>query len=146
MATITLTYQFADEAELQAHFARNESGPPPSRVVIAPTPVQPVKQEAAPAKKPDAQASTASAPSGATPPAASPAPAPAAQATETTADAPATGRTIEEAKALTIKLVQAKGRDTAKALLDEFKVPVAAKLAPEQVDEFVAKAEKLLGA
>lgn len=54
--------------------------------------------------------------------------------------------TIESAKALTLKLVSAKGADFTRALLKEFNVPVAAKLAPEQVGPFVARAQEALAA
>lgn len=54
--------------------------------------------------------------------------------------------TIDDAKALTLKLVSAKGADFTRALLKEFNVPVAAKLAPEQVGPFVVRAQQALAA
>src|SRR5574343_81726 len=44
--------------------------------------------------------------------------------------------TVDDAKALTMKIVPAKGRDVAVGLLQKYGVPVAAKLAPEQIVPF----------
>lgn len=54
------------------------------------------------------------------------------------------GKTLDEAKALTMKVVAAKGRDTAVELLAKFGVKVAAKLEAGQVDAFCAEAEAVL--
>lgn len=52
--------------------------------------------------------------------------------------------TVDDAKALTMKIVPAKGRDAAVGLLQKYGVPVAAKLAPEQIVPFCQEAEQLL--
>jgi hypothetical protein len=54
------------------------------------------------------------------------------------------GKTLDDAKALTMKVVAAKGRDTAVELLAKFGVKVAAKLEAGQVDAFCAEAEAVL--
>lgn len=56
----------------------------------------------------------------------------------------ATGKTLDDAKALTMKVVAAKGRDTAVELLAKFGVKVAAKLEAGQIDAFCAEAEAVL--
>lgn len=66
-------------------------------------------------------------------------------ASETSAPA-AEGRTIDDAKALTTKLVNEKGRAVAVELLAKYNAPVAAKLAPEHVGPFCADAEAALAA
>ena len=125
--SITLTYTFATAQELAAHI--NGTG----RHTQQAAPVTLVTPEKKPVAEP------APSPSGATP-----------QTTVQEAPAPekASGSekalTLDDAKALTMKLVSAKGRDTAKGLLDKFSVPVAAKLAPEQVADFCRQAEELL--
>jgi predicted component of type VI protein secretion system len=93
------------------------------------------KQEAkveAPKAQPTAAASVA-------PPAATP-----ATPASTAADSGDKPRTIDEAKALTMKIVADKGRDTAVELLKKFGVPVAAKLAADQVAAFCSDAEAVL--
>lgn len=69
-----------------------------------------------------------------------------AEAPQAAAAAAAGERTLEDAKALTIKIVSTKGRDAAVALLQKYGVAVAAKLAPEQLDGFCADAQEVLGA
>lgn len=56
----------------------------------------------------------------------------------------ASGKTLDDAKALTMKVVAAKGRDSAVELLAKFGVKVAAKLEAGQVDAFCAGAEAVL--
>ena len=56
------------------------------------------------------------------------------------------GKTLDDAKALTMKVVAAKGRDAAVELLAKFGVKVAAKLEAGQVDAFCAEAEAVLNA
>lgn len=68
--------------------------------------------------------------------------APEAVASSTPADAPS--RTVDDAKALTMKLVASKGRDAAVALLSKYGVPVAAKLPADKIADFCAEAEDLL--
>lgn len=51
---------------------------------------------------------------------------------------------IDDAKALTMKIVASKGRDAAVKLLKKYGVPVAAKLAADQVAGFCADAEQVL--
>lgn len=68
--------------------------------------------------------------------------APEAVASSTPADAPS--RTVDEAKALTMKLVASKGRDAAVALLSKYGVPVAAKLPADKIADFCAEAEEML--
>lgn len=51
---------------------------------------------------------------------------------------------VDDAKALTMKIVSSKGRDAAVTLLQKYGVPVAAKLAPEQIAPFCEDAEKVL--
>lgn len=51
---------------------------------------------------------------------------------------------IDDARALTMKIVASKGRDAAVALLKKYGVPVAAKLAADQVAGFCADAEQVL--
>jgi len=53
-------------------------------------------------------------------------------------------RTLDEAKALTMKIVAAKGRDAAVELLKKYGVPVAAKLQADQVGAFCADADAVL--
>lgn len=53
-------------------------------------------------------------------------------------------RTVDEAKALTMKLVAAKGREAAVNLLAKYGVPVAAKLPADKIAGFCAEAEGLL--
>lgn len=57
-------------------------------------------------------------------------------------DTPA--RTVDDAKALTKKIVADKGREAAVALLTKYNVPVAAKLPADQVEAFCADADKVL--
>lgn len=95
----------------------------------------PVKKDAE-VKKP--AATTASSPSGAEPQAS------AAPAQEKASAADAPERTVDDAKALTMKIVADKGRDTAVELLKKYGVPVAAKLAADQVGAFCADAEAVL--
>ena len=52
--------------------------------------------------------------------------------------------TIDQAKDLTMKIVAAKGRDAAVELLKKYGVPVAAKLAADQVNAFCADADAVL--
>jgi hypothetical protein len=52
--------------------------------------------------------------------------------------------TIDKAKALTMKIVADKGRDTAVELLKKYGVPVAAKLPADQVAAFCTDAEAVL--
>ncbi|SDH42049.1 hypothetical protein [Propionivibrio dicarboxylicus] len=52
--------------------------------------------------------------------------------------------TIDDAKALTMKIVGDKGRDAAVALLDKYAVKVAAKLPADKVAEFCTDAQKVL--
>ncbi len=54
------------------------------------------------------------------------------------------GKTLDDAKALTMKVVAAKGRDAAVELLAKFGVKVAAKLEAGQVDAFCAEAVAVL--
>ena len=56
----------------------------------------------------------------------------------------ASNRTLDDAKALTMKVVAAKGSDVAVELLAKFGVKVAAKLEAGQVDAFCAEAEAVL--
>lgn len=51
---------------------------------------------------------------------------------------------VDDAKALTMKIVSSRGRDVAVQLLQKYGVPVAAKLAPEQIAPFCEDAEKVL--
>ena len=83
-------------------------------------------------------ATTASSPSGAEPQTS----AEPAQETGKPADAPA--RTIDEAKSLTMKIVADTGRDAAVERLKKYGVPVAAKLAADQVGAFCADADAVL--
>ena len=55
-----------------------------------------------------------------------------------------TAKTFDDAKKLTIALVQAKGRDAAVAVLDKFGVKQAAKLSADQIEAFCADAEEAL--
>lgn len=52
--------------------------------------------------------------------------------------------TIDDAKALTMKIVADKGRDTAVNLLKGYGVPVAAKLPADKIAAFCTDAEKVL--
>lgn len=79
-----------------------------------------------------------------TPATAAPAAAPEPKAENSAPAAAGEQRTIDEAKALTIKIVSAKGREAAVNLLSKYGVPVAAKLAADQVTPFVLDAEKVL--
>lgn len=94
------------------------------------------KQEA---KKPDPKPQAAATET----PAATPSTAAATAAPETKAE-PSAGKTIDDAKALTMKIVASKGRDAAVELLKKYGVPVAAKLAADQVTAFCADAEQVL--
>ena len=53
-------------------------------------------------------------------------------------------KTFDDAKKLTIALVQAKGRDAAVAVLDKYGVKQAAKLSADQIEAFCADAEEAL--
>lgn len=79
-----------------------------------------------------------------TPATAAPTAAPEPKAENSAPAAAGEQRTIDEAKALTIKIVSAKGRDTAVKLLSKYGVPVAAKLTADQITPFVLDAEKVL--
>ena len=65
---------------------------------------------------------------------------------QTSPDAAATegAKTFDDAKKLTIALVQAKGRDAAVAVLDKYGVKQAAKLSADQIEAFCADAEEAL--
>ena len=52
--------------------------------------------------------------------------------------------TIDDAKALTMKIVADKGRNAAVDLLGKYGVPVAAKLQADQIADFCTDAEKVL--
>lgn len=103
---------------------------------VAPDTVKPTVKKDPEVKKPDA--TTASSPSGAEPQAS------AAPAQESAAAADAPARTLDEAKDLTMKIVGAKGRDAAVELLKKYGVPVAAKLAADQVGAFCKDADAVL--
>lgn len=66
------------------------------------------------------------------------------QKAETSDAKPGSGKTVDDAKALTMKIVADKGRDAAVALLKKYDVPVAAKLPADKIDAFCADAEKVL--
>lgn len=124
-ATVTLN----NAAQLQAFNAFITGA------TVAAETVKPAVKKEAEAKKPDA--TTASSPSGAEPQTS-------AEPAQETAPADAPTRTIEHAKALTMKIVADKGRDAAVELLKKYGVPVAAKLAADQVGAFCADADAVL--
>lgn len=137
MFPVTITIH--NEAQLQEvvaamrALALKENAP---AKVEKPTPVKEEPKAEAPkpvAEKPAQSSGTTSAPS---------APAPDSSAPSDTGAS--TGKTIDDAKALTMKLVASKGRDVAVGLLQKFGVPVAAKLSADQIDAFCAEAEELL--
>jgi hypothetical protein len=63
---------------------------------------------------------------------------------ETSVPAQDSTKTVDDAKALTMKIVADKGRDTAVELLKKYGVPVAAKLPADQVAAFCTDAEAVL--
>lgn len=83
----------------------------------------------APAEKPAASQATAAEPAAATPKA------------ETSGDKV---YTVDDAKALTMKIVADKGRDAAVGLLKSYDVPVAATLPADKIEAFCRDAEKVL--
>lgn len=87
------------------------------------------KPASALAEKPAASQATAEEPAAATPKA------------ETSGDKV---YTVDDAKALTMKIVADKGRDAAVGLLKSYDVPVAAKLPADKIEAFCRDAEKVL--
>lgn len=151
--SITLTYTFASIEELQAHLAGKHATPAvvktdftdnTSPVLVAAGATCNAHTAATTAKKSDAP--TASSPSGAKPPADEVKPAAQEKATAPAADAGEPGKsyTVDDAKALTMKIVADKGRDAAVALLKKYDVPVAAKLPAEKIAAFCREAEGVL--
>lgn len=126
-ATVTLN----NAAQLQAFNAFITGG----GATVAAETVKPTAEKDPKTKKPDA--TTASSPSGAEPQAS-------AEPAQETAPADAPTRTIDEAKSLTMKIVADKGRDAAVELLKKYGVPVAAKLAADQIAAFCADADAVL--
>lgn len=123
--SVTLTYTFASIGELQAHLAGKHDTPAVAKTGT----VQEKKPAAAEPSAPAAgAASTASSP---------------AQETQRS-DTGEKSYTVDDAKALTMKIVASKGRDAAVALLQKYGVPVAAKLPTEKVAGFCAEAEGVL--
>lgn len=150
MFPITMSFTVANEQQLaKLVSAANDSTLPTANTIAAGVLNKPQDKAAevikTTEKKPDPAASekgAAASPSIATEQASAQ-----AQSAENSAaaqDSP--DATIDTAKALTLKLVSAKGADFTRALLKEFNVPVAAKLAPEQVGPFVTRAQQALAA
>lgn len=134
MFPIQMTFTVSTPAELAKLVAATGGATLPVVDTSAPK-TEAAKQEG---KKPD--------PKPEAPAAASAVPPAATQDTQGQTDA-ASGdkvRTIDEAKALTMKIVADKGRDAAVKLLTEYGVPVAAKLQANQVAAFCTDAEKVL--
>ncbi len=132
MFPITMSFTVSTEAEL-ARLVAAASKPTTCQGHAKETAKEEAKKPAsAPAEKPAASQTTAAASDAATPKA------------ETSAPAPASTKTVDDAKALTMKIVADKGRDTAVELLKKYGVPVAAKLAADQVAAFCADAEAVL--
>jgi hypothetical protein len=126
MFPIQMTFTVSTPAELAKLVAATGGGP---------LPVETTKQEVKKADpKPEAQAAASAAP-----PAATEKATPAQTAATSGGDA-----TIDKAKALTMKIVADKGRDTAVELLKKYGVPVAAKLPADQVAAFCTDAEAVL--
>lgn len=124
MFPITMSFTVSTEAELARLVAAAAKTP-----ATAGAPQQEVKKAD---PKPEATAAASAAPPAAT--TATPAPTAAASG----------DKTVDDAKALTIKIVADKGRDAAVALLKKFNVPVAAKLPAEQIADFCSQAEAVL--
>lgn len=102
------------------------------------------KPKADPAKKSAATEKTAAA---ATPSTATGQESAATKSAETSGESPASNDkifTIDDAKALTMKIVADKGRDAAVTLLKKYDVPVAAKLPADKVAAFCTEAEQVL--
>lgn len=106
---------------------------------VAPESVKPTVKKEAEAKKPAAETAPTPSTGGTSASAESAAP---SDTGASTGDAPE--RTVDDAKALTMKIVADKGRDAAVALLGKYGVPVAAKLPADQIAAFCADADAVL--
>ena len=133
-----MTITLHNEAQLRAvlNAVSNAEVPQPA---ANPAPKAETKKEAAQVKEPEVKKEEPKAAESAQP-----------VATEKSTEAPTAATsgdkvyTVDDAKALTMKIVPAKGRDAAVGLLQKYGVPVAAKLAPEHIVPFCQEAEQLL--
>lgn len=137
MFPITITLH--NEAQLRAVLNAVNDAVQAKEPTSPAAPKTEVKKEAAQVKEPEAKKEEPKAAESAQP-----------AATEKSTEAPTAATsgdkvyTVDDAKALTMKIVPAKGRDAAVGLLQKYGVPVAAKLAPEQIVPFCQEAEQLL--
>lgn len=131
MFPVTITIHNNDQLAAVLHALGNYPAP------AAPVGTPPTAKTEKEVKKPDPKPEPAAA--SAAPPAATEKATPAPTAATSGGDA-----TIDKAKALTMKIVADKGRDTAVELLKKYGVPVAAKLPADQVAAFCTDAEAVL--
>lgn len=146
MYPITMTFSVANEQQLAALVAATNGGG--TMPAISPCQGHAVETAKAEAKKPEKQAAAPKEEKAAATQAIAGASAAPEQKVENSNVQQASGDdkayTIDDAKSLTMKIVSAKGRDAAVDLLGKFGVPVAAKLAADQVNGFCAAAERVL--